>query len=146
MRALAKELGLPESVWNRQPFPGPGLFIRVVGATPTPDLLEIVREADALVREIVEKYKEEHKICAEVSQLVVAYMALPTTGVMGDRRAYGGYIAVRAVKTIDFMTAEGVIFPADVQREINSVVTGRLKISRVMFDSTNKPPATTEFE
>lgn len=142
VRALAQELGLPESVWGRQPFPGPGLFLRVVGATPTPELLEIVREADVLVREILEKYN----LYSKISQLVVAYMALPTVGVMGDKRVYGGFIAVRAVKTIDFMTAEGVIFPADVQREIISVVTSRLKLSRVMFDSTNKPPATTEFE
>lgn len=142
IRALAREMGLPESVWSRQPFPGPGLFIRVVGTPATPEALDIVRWADARTREILER----HGIYKDLSQLVVAYLGVKTVGVKGDARVYGGMIGVRAVKTIDFMTADGFYFPKTAVEEICSALTKHPQIVRVVFDPTKKPPATTEFE
>ena len=142
VRALAKEIGLPESVWNRQPFPGPGLFLRVVGVPAIPDKLDVVRWADARVREIL----TTHNVYNQLSQLVVAYIGVNTVGVKGDARAYGGAIVVRAVETLDFMTARGVHFSDDVEDEISSVLTRHSEIVRVWFDPTKKPPATTEME
>ena len=142
VRALAKEVGLPESVWNRQPFPGPGLFLRVVGVPATPDKLDIVRWADARVREILIR----HGLYDQLSQLVVSYMGINTVGVKGDARVYRGSIVVRAVETIDFMTAEGVWFPKLAVNEIKRVLTSHPEIVRAWFDPTDKPPATTEME
>jgi len=142
VRALAREIGLPESVWNRQPFPGPGLFLRVVGVPATPDKLDIVRWADARVREILVRAGTYDQL----SQLIVAYMGVNTVGVKGDARVYRGSIVVRAVETIDFMTARGVHFSNDMEDEISAVLTGHPEIVRVWYDPTNKPPATTEME
>ena len=142
VRALAREIGLPESVWNRQPFPGPGLFLRVVGVPVTSDKLDIVRWADARAREILAR----HGIYDQLSQLVVAYVGVNTVGVKGDARVYGGAIVVRAVETIDFMTARGVHFSDDIEDEILNALTRHPEIVRVWFDPTEKPPATTEME
>ena len=142
VRELGRELGLPESVWKRQPFPGPGLFIRVVGAPVTKECLGIVREADAMVREILER----RRLYDGLSQLVVGLVGVNTVGVKGDARAYGHMILVRAVKTIDFMTAKGVVFPEPVVEEIKSSLVKLKGIVRVVFDPTDKPPATTELE
>lgn len=142
VRALAKEIGLPESVWNRQPFPGPGLFLRVVGVPATPDKLDVARWADVRVREIL----TEHNIYHRLSQLVVAYVGVNTVGVKGDARVYGGAVVVRAVDTTDFMTARGVHFPPAVADKITSALTKHPEIVRVWFDPTKKPPATTEME
>jgi len=142
VRALAREIGFPESVWNRQPFPGPGLFLRVVGVPATPDKLDIVRWADARVREILVK----HGIYHQLSQLVVAYIGVNTVGVKGDARVYGGAIVVRAVETVDFMTANGVHFSDVIESGISDVLTRHSEIVRVWFDPTKKPPATTEME
>ncbi|OGZ10802.1 MAG: hypothetical protein A3D67_01195 [Candidatus Lloydbacteria bacterium RIFCSPHIGHO2_02_FULL_51_22] len=142
VRALAQAIGLPKSVWNRQPFPGPGLFLRVVGAPATLEKLDVVRFADARVREILTR----HGIYDTLSQLVVAYIGVNTVGVKGDARAYGGAIVVRAVETVDFMTARGVHFSDEVEDKISSVLTKHPDIVRVWYDSTDKPPATTEME
>lgn len=142
IRALAKELGLPESVWNRQPFPGPGLFIRIVGVPATPEMLDVVRWADAQTKEILEK----HNLYKDLSQLVVAYLGTKTVGVKGDGRVYGGAVVVRAVQTLDFMTARGVHLPEAAESEICTVLTRHPQIVRVWFDPTKKPPATTELE
>ena len=142
VRGLAQGLGLPESVSSRQPFPGPGLFIRIVGAPVTAARLELVRWADAEVARIVRKAG----IYGEISQLVVAYLGVDTVGVKGDGRVYGGSIAVRAVKTVDFMTALGLHLPGEVQSEICSCLTQNPEVVRVFFDPTNKPPATVEYE
>ncbi len=142
VRALAKEIGLPESVWHRQPFPGPGLFLRVVGVPATPATLDMVRWADARVRDILMR----RGVYEQLSQLVVAYIGVRTVGVKGDARVYGGAIVVRAVETLDFMTARGVHFSDDIEDEISSVLTRHPEIVRVWFDPTKKPPATTEME
>jgi GMP synthase (glutamine-hydrolysing) len=142
IRALAEEIGLPESVWNRQPFPGPGLFIRIVGTPATPEKLELVRWADAQVREIL----LDCGIYNQLSQIVVAYLGTKTVGVKGDARVYGGAVVVRAVQTLDFMTAHGVHFSDEVEDEISATLTRHPEIVRVWFDPTKKPPATTEME
>lgn len=142
VRALAREIGLPESVWNRQPFPGPGLFLRVVGVPATPEKLDIVRWADAHVREITQR----HGIYNDLSQLIVAYIGVNTVGVKGDARVYGGAVVVRAVETNDFMTAKGVHLSDTIQDEITATLTKHPEIVRVWYDPTNKPPATIEME
>lgn len=142
VRALAQEVGLPESVWSRQPFPGPGLFLRVVGTPATPDKLEIVRWADARVRDIL----THHGVYNQISQLVVAYIAANTVGVKGDGRVYGGAIVVRAVETPDFMTVRGVHLSDEIESEISTTLTKHRDIVRVWYDPTEKPPATTEME
>jgi len=142
VRALAQEIGLPKNIYNRQPFPGPGLFIRVVGMPLTPESLDIVRWADGRVREILQK----RGLYDDISHLVVAYGNLLTTGVKGDARAYKPTIVVRAVKTLDFMTARGVRFPDEVEEEIESVLSRHPEIGAVMHYPMSKPPATTELE
>ena len=141
VRALSYELNLPSTVSERHPFPGPGLFIRIIGAPAKTDKLSIVRWADARVREIVEK-----KYGKDYSQLVVGLNCTRTVGVKGDARVYGYSIIVRGIKTIDFMTAEGYQFPAGVRREISRIVTQHPKIVAVDFRETDKPPCTTELE
>ncbi len=142
VRELARSLKLPESVSERQPFPGPGLFIRIIGEPPKKDKLNIVRWADGEVTDILKK----HKVYQNLSQLIVALDCQRTVGIKGDGRVYAYSVVVRAVKTLDFMTAEGIQFPAAVRREISAAVTKHPKIVRVFFDETNKPPATTEME
>ncbi|MEK7628362.1 MAG: glutamine-hydrolyzing GMP synthase [Patescibacteria group bacterium] len=142
IRALAQEIGLPESVSKRQPFPGPGLFVRIIGVPATLEKLAVVRWADARVREILIRHGKYNQL----SQLVVAYVGVNTVGVKGDARVYGGAIVVRAVDTVDFMTAEGVHFSDEVEKDISSELTRHPDIVRVWYDPTKKPPATTELE
>lgn len=142
VRALAQSIGLPEVVYARQPFPGPGLFLRIVGVPVTDERLDILRFADKEVRAILQR----HGLYDSLSQLIVAYLGLNTVGVKGSARVYSHMIGVRAVETMDFMTARGVYFPEVVAREISSVLTPHPAIGRILFDPTDKPPATTEFE
>ena len=142
VRELARQLKLPRSISERQPFPGPGLFIRIIGEPSQKDKLDIVRWADGVVADILKK----HKVYGDVSQLIVALDCQRTVGIKGDGRVYAYSVIVRGVKTLDFMTAEGYQFPANVRREISTTVTKHPKIVRVFFDETNKPPATTEME
>lgn len=142
VRALARELGLPLSISERQPFPGPGLFLRIVGVPVTPERLELVCQADAVVTDILRR----HLLYEGISQLVVGLVGVNTVGVLGDQRAYGPAVVVRAVHTQDFMTAQGVYFPEPVAREIVRAVTAIPGIVRCWLDITDKPPATTEFE
>jgi GMP synthase (glutamine-hydrolysing) len=142
VRALARKLGLPKSVSERQPFPGPGLFIRIPGLPKTAKNLAIARWIDARTREILERHGWYHRI----SQLVVTYCGLNYVGIKGDGRVYKPFAKVRAVRTIDYMTAEGVRFPDKVWREIETVLGRHKEISRVVPDSMHKPPATTEDE
>ena len=142
VRELARSIGLPDSVVNRQPFPGPGLLIRFVGGIPTPENLNLVRFADARTREVLEATGEYDK----VSQLVVAIPALRITGVKGDRRAYGYSVMIRAVESSDFMTARGYRFPAETQERLEQVLTTHPDIVAVSYWPTSKPPQTTEFE
>jgi GMP synthase (glutamine-hydrolysing) len=140
VRDLARALRLPKSVVNRQPFPGPGLFVRIIGAPVTPERLNLLREADAIVRQIL----VEMGVYNWASQTVVTLDCTRQVGVKGDGRVYGYVIIVRGVKTIDFMTADGVQYPPRVRRMITSKVTELKGITRVLWDETPKPPGTTE--
>lgn len=142
VRGLAQELGLPKYVSQRQPFPGPGLFVRVLGKPPTKQRLSIIRWADAEVTEIL----REHKALDTISQLVVALDCTKTLGIKGDGRSYGYSILVRAVQTSDFMTARAIQLPVDIRRIISQRIPRHEEIVRVLFDETDKPPATIEFE
>ena len=142
VRSLAKAAGLPKTVSGRHPFPGPGLFIRIIGAPVTAERLNILRFADAEVRRIL----NEEKADKDISQLVVALDCTPTVGVKGDARVYASSVIVRAVETSDFMTATGHQFASEVRRRISDEVTKHPELVRVFYDETNKPPATTELE
>ena len=142
VRELARALKLPQEVYARQPFPGPGLYLRVVGTPVDREKLDLVREADKTVAEIVKK----HNLGGEISQLIVALLGINSVGVKGDERVYGHSLAVRGVQTADFMTLQGYHFPEEIINEIISALTKHRGIVRVFFDMTPKPPATTEFE
>lgn len=142
IRQFAKEFGLGELVSKRQPFPGPGLYLRIVGVPVTEELLNIVREADDEVKQILEK----HNLYNKISQTIVALLGTKTVGVKGDGRVYGYSLVVRTVETTDFMTVKGFYLPKEVCEEIISTLSRHSQIVRVFFDWTTKPPATTEFE
>ncbi|MFH0857113.1 MAG: GMP synthase (glutamine-hydrolyzing), partial [bacterium] len=142
VREIAKAMALPDFISLCNPFPGPGLFLRVLGAPPSKENLDILRWADNEVAGIIAK----HNLEKEFSQLIVALHCAPTVGVKGDGRVYKNNVIVRAVFTFDFMTAKGYQFPPEVRQEITSHITKHPEIVRVWFDETNKPPATTEFE
>ncbi len=142
VRELGRTLGLPPAVYERNPFPGPGLFLRIVGTPVSLGNLDIVREADKTVTDILKK----HDIAKDISQLIVAILGINSVGVKGDERVYGHSLAIRAVQTVDFMTAKAYYFSEEVVNEITSALTMHKDIVRVLFDMTPKPPATTEFE
>lgn len=142
VRNFAHEVGLEELVSKRQPFPGPGLFIRVVGAPVSEELIALVREADNEVAEILQK----HGLDKKISQSIVALFGTKTVGVKGDGRVYGYSLVVRTVETVDFMTVKGFYLPKEVCEEIISTLIRHKEVVRVLFDFTPKPPATTEFE
>ncbi len=142
VRELARAMNLPPAIHERNPFPGPGLYLRIVGTPVTKDKLELVRQADKTVTDIVKKYGIEK----EISQLIVALLGINSVGVKGDERVYGYSLAVRAVQTIDFMTAKGYYFKEEIVNEINNELTKHKDIVRVFYDMTPKPPSTTEFE
>jgi GMP synthase (glutamine-hydrolysing) len=142
VRAVGTELGIPyELVW-RQPFPGPGLAVRVIGEI-TKEKLDILREADAIFREEIAKAKLEK----ETNQYFAVLTDLRSVGVKGDARTYGYTVALRAVTTDDFMTAEWTRLPFEVLESASSRITGEIGIiTRVVYDITSKPPATVEWE
>jgi GMP synthase (glutamine-hydrolysing) len=142
VRELAKALKLPPAVYERNPFPGPGLFLRVVGTPVSKENIELVREADKTVNNILKKYN----LTKDISQFIVALLGINSVGVKGDERVYGHSLAIRAVQTADFMTAKGYYFAEEVVNEITNALTKHKNIVRVFFDFTPKPPATTEFE
>lgn len=141
IRALARELGLPASISERQPSPGPGLFIRHIGPI-SHEGIEVVRWADARTKEVL----VERKIFDSLSQLVVGYFSQPLVGIKGDKRSYQGFAGIRAVRTADFMTAEGYAWPPDIQKELCQILGKHPRIVHVAFFPMDKPPATTEFE
>jgi len=142
VREMARELGLDVLVSGRQPFPGPGLYLRVVGTPVTAELLDVVREADAQVTEILKK----HGVYDKIAQSIVALLGVNTVGVKGDGRVYGHSLVIRTVETVDFMTVKGFYLAPEICDEIISTLIKNPKIVRVFFDWTTKPPATTEFE
>ena len=142
VRALGRELGLPETLVNRQPFPGPGLAVRIVGPV-TKEKLRILRDADAIFREEMARAGLEG--CA--SQYFAALTNLRSVGVMGDGRSYDRAVALRAVQTEDFMTADWVRLPWELLDRVSVRIVNEVPgVNRVFYDITSKPPATVEYE
>ncbi|MGI8684442.1 MAG: glutamine-hydrolyzing GMP synthase, partial [Acidimicrobiales bacterium] len=142
VRAVGEELGLPEEIVWRQPFPGPGLAVRIVG-TVTPERLEILRAADAIVLQEMRRAGLER----EVWQSFAVLIAVRTVGVMGDERTYAYPIVIRAVTSDDAMTADWARVPYDVLERMSSRIINEVPgVNRVAFDVTSKPPGTIEWE
>ncbi|MDD5022555.1 MAG: glutamine-hydrolyzing GMP synthase [Candidatus ainarchaeum sp.] len=145
VRMVARELGLKEELSERQPFPGPALAVRVVGEV-TPEKVEIVRKASVIVEEEIEKASEKKEI-EKPWQYFAAMFPIKTVGVRGDERAYQYTIVIRAVRSLDGMTANFSHFPPKVLERISTRITNEIKeVGRVFYDITNKPPATIEME
>lgn len=142
VRRAGLELGIPEHLVYRQPFPGPGLGIRIIGEV-TAEKVKIVQEADAIYREEVAKAG----IAKDLGQYFAGLTNMRSVGVMGDERTYDYAVALRAVLTSDFMTAEAAQIPYEVLFKVTSRIINEVKgVNRVMYDLTSKPPGTIEFE
>ena len=142
VRQLGRELGLPEYLVTRQPFPGPGLALRVIGEI-TREKLAIVREADAIFREEA----AAAGLAGQMSQYFAALTNMRSVGVMGDGRTYDYAVALRAVSTEDFMTADWVRLPYELLDRVSVRIVNEVKgVNRVLYDVTSKPPATVEYE
>ena len=142
VRKVGLELGIPEYLVFRQPFPGPGLGIRIIGEV-TAEKVKIVQDADAIYREEIAKAGLDRSI----GQYFAALTNMKSVGVMGDERTYDYAVALRAVNTIDFMTAEFAELPWDLIGKVSSRIVNEVKhVNRVFYDCTGKPPATIEFE
>ena len=142
VRKAGLELGIPEYLVFRQPFPGPGLGVRIIGEV-TADKVEIVQDADAIYREEIEKAGLSQRI----GQYFAALTNMQSVGVMGDERTYDYAVALRAVNTVDFMTAEAAEIPFSVLNKVMSRIINEVKgVNRVLYDLTSKPPGTIELE
>ncbi len=142
VREVGLELGLPERVIRRQPFPGPGLAVRIIGEV-TPERLRVLRLADAIVAEEIRRSSYYDQLWQSFAVLT----PLQTVGVMGDNRTYSNVVAVRAVTSEDAMTADWARLPHDLLARIsNRVVNEIAEVNRVVYDITSKPPATIEWE
>jgi GMP synthase (glutamine-hydrolysing) len=142
VRRAGLELGIPEHLVFRQPFPGPGLGVRIIGEI-TAEKVRIVQEADAIYREEIAKAGMDR----EISQYFAALTNMRSVGVMGDERTYDYAVALRAVKTLDFMTAEAAEIPFEVLQTVMTRIINEVRgVNRVFYDLTSKPPGTIEFE
>lgn len=142
VRNAGRELGIPEYLVSRQPFPGPGLGVRIVGEV-TADKVRIVQEADYIYREEIAKAGVDK----DLGQYFAGLTNMRSVGVMGDERTYDYAVALRAVTTSDFMTAESARIPWDVLEKVTNRIVNEVKgVNRVLYDCTGKPPATIEFE
>jgi GMP synthase (glutamine-hydrolysing) len=143
VRAVGAELGLPERLVWRQPFPGPGLAIRIVGGEATRERLEILREADAILQHEI----RQAGLYRELWQSFCVLPDIRTVGVQGDVRTYGNVIAIRAVTSDDAMTADWARLPYDLLEKIAARMIGEIRsVGRVVLDITSKPPGTIEWE
>jgi len=142
VRDLGRELGIPQEILTRQPFPGPGLAVRIIGDI-TKNGLDLLREADdILISEIKEAGWYE-----KLWQSFCVLLPIKTVGVMGDERTYERVVAIRAVTSQDGMTADWAILPPDLLGRIsNKIINGVKGINRVVYDISTKPPSTIEWE
>lgn len=142
VRMIGKKLGLPEEITQRHPFPGPGLAIRIIGEA-NPESTRIVREADYIVREEIEKAG----LARELWQYFAVLLPVKSVGVQGDFRTYRNTIALRIVQSVDGMTANFAQIPWDVLEKISTRITNEIpEVNRVVYDLTHKPPGTIEWE
>ncbi|MBF0559817.1 MAG: glutamine-hydrolyzing GMP synthase [Nitrospirae bacterium] len=142
VRVLGEELGLPEEICWRHPFPGPGLAIRCIGEI-TAENLEILRESDAIVLEEI----KTAGLYREIWQAFAVILPIKSVGVMGDERTYESVVAVRAVTSLDGMTADWARIPSDTLEKISNRIINEVKgVNRVVYDITSKPPGTIEWE
>jgi len=142
VRELGRELGVPDPILDRQPFPGPGLAVRIIGAV-TPERIRILQEADAIVIEEV----RAAGLYESIWQSFAVLLPIKTVGVMGDERTYENVAAVRAVHSLDGMTADWVRLPYDLLQRISTRIINEVQgINRVVYDISSKPPSTIEWE
>lgn len=142
VRAVGRELGLPDHIVNRQPFPGPGLAVRIIGDI-TDEKLEILREADAIVREEIDAWDTEN----QVWQYFAVLPDIRSVGVMGDERTYARPIIIRAVSSADAMTADWARLPHELLAKMSNRIINEVSgVNRVAYDITSKPPGTIEWE
>lgn len=146
VRTVGRKLGLPQEIYERQPFPGPGLAVRIIGEA-TPENTRTVREACAIVEEEIEN-AVKNKAISQPWQYFAVLLPCKTVGVQGDIRAYKNIVAVRIVESIDGMSAAYSKIPHSVLEKISVRITNTLKdyVGRVLYDVTNKPPGTIEYE
>jgi len=142
VRGLGKELGLPDDLVLRHPFPGPGLAIRVLGAV-TPERLAILRDADVIFMDAL----QTHGLYRKTWQAFAVLLPIRTVGVMGDRRTYEHVIGLRAVTSVDGMTADWAQLPHDFLAKVSNRIINEVKgVNRVVYDISSKPPSTIEWE
>jgi len=139
---LGRELGLPDEMVNRHPFPGPGLGIRVIGEI-TDERLQVLREADAIAIDEIRAANQYDKIW----QAFCVLLPVRSVGVMGDERTYENTVAVRMVESLDGMTADWAKVPYDLLGRISNRIINEVRgVNRVVYDISSKPPATIEWE
>jgi GMP synthase (glutamine-hydrolysing) len=142
VRLLGAELGIPDDILQRHPFPGPGLAVRILGAV-TPERLAVLREADAVVLEEIRRAG----LYRSIWQAFAVLLPVRTVGVMGDERTYESVLAVRAVTSVDGMTADWFRLPHEVLGAVSSRIVNEVKgVNRVVYDIYTKPPSTIEWE
>jgi GMP synthase (glutamine-hydrolysing) len=142
VRKLGLELGINKKLINRHPFPGPGLAVRILGEVRQ-DHADILRQADNIFIQLL----HEKDLYDKISQAFTVFMPVKSVGVTGDGRSYGNVVSLRAVKTIDFMTAKPFEFPFNFLEEVSTRIINEVpEISRVCLDISSKPPATIEWE
>ena len=142
VRAVGEKLGIPKELVWRQPFPGPGLGVRIIGEI-TAEKVKILQEADWVLRDEMSKNGYEKHL----SQFFCVLPGVNTVGVMGDHRTYDHLIAIRAVTTDDFMTADWAKIPYDILATVSNRITNEVEhVNRVVYDITSKPPGTVEWE
>ena len=142
VREVGEKLGIPKELVWRQPFPGPGLGIRIIGEV-TKEKIKILQEADAILRDEMHQNGYEKNL----SQFFCVLPGVNSVGVKGDYRTYENLVIIRAITTDDFMTADWAKIPYEILQKISSRITNECKgINRVVYDITSKPPATVEYE
>ena len=142
VRKMGKELGLPQEMLDRHPFPGPGLGVRIIGEI-TKEKTKILKEADHIfIQELIKA-----DLYDQVSQAFAVLLPVKSVGVVGDERRYAEVIGLRAVETVDFMTAKWAHLPYDFLELVSNRIVNEVEdVSRVVYDISSKPPATIEWE